>query len=514
MSEEITPSAGAEVPANVETVATPVEPPATPAPEVPTVPETPSVGGDEERAPEIPPAKEEEERVPETPWGAEGPAPEAPEEPVTAAAEQSQPKPEVSDALVEIAVSCIKATRKSSSVHLQKKLNIDAALAEALLDVLTAKSILGEPNGAYPRKILIECDPPKPKPQPAAKPAKKKKITDEERLASWKEHLRSFGKYEDEELINVICEFAQKNPGFTAGKRWSSCLIVMMNRLSAKLRDSIWKFTANDAEFVVRELLRFLSEQPLGDGPQVWNAIDNKQQKDCISQFFGIDKSFRELRGKPQTVMTAVRDAAWPNFREDAAGTGGSYGERFHYMAMCIVAISNGGFQEALFSGSYHTEPTEEFQRKPFFRQPRASADAWIVDGKCSDCGSDITTDSRGNQVCSSPICPHHFARTGNGASNRGTSTTVDSGMQMMPEPGNNDRRRNWKGKGKKRSKFEDGDMPRSKGSYKRQRKFRENDGDEEEALISVGPQNKDSQGGESISSGFACTPFEGLSLG
>lgn len=437
---ELNPSAG-EVTTPASETAVPVVPAAEPTPSIPVVESLNTEPAAAEQAPS------EQAAPAETPAAEATPETPAPEQP--AAEEVVEP---INNEIVELAIGVIKSTRKSSVAHFQRKMGFSAKRAELLVEELTSRGILGPANGVYPRKILIECDPapkaPEKKPSNNAKPARKI-VTDYDRMQDWKKHLGNFGKYTDEGLINDLCQFAQKNSGFSATRKWGSCLIVMMNRLSSKLRDTLRQFGARDAEYIVHELLRFLSEQPLGDGPQTWNTryTTNKEQKDVVSKFFGIDRPFREMRGKQESVMTAVRDAAWPNQKEESQGTGGTYAERFHYMIMAVVAMSNGGHQEALFGVAYHSEPTEEFLNKfgggaPRQQHQRAS---WHTDGMC-ECGSPVTTDSNGNTVCSNPICVHHFAAvSGDVAESFRNGDHRDTSAVDAPVPQNDGGRRNKK---------------------------------------------------------------------
>lgn len=460
MGEELNPSAG-EVTTPASETAVPVVPAAEPTPSIPVVESLNPDPAAAEQAPTEPAASvdpfapisaatglpaEPLKRKIETPAAEAAPETPAPEQP--AAEEVVEP---INNEIVELAIGVIKSTRKSSVAHFQRKMGFSAKRAELLVEELTNRGILGPANGVYPRKILIECDPapkaPEKKPANNAKPARKI-ITDYDRMQDWKKHLQNFGKYTDEGLINDLCQFAQKNSGFSATRKWGSCLIVMINRLSSKLRDTLRQFGARDAEYIVHELLRFLSEQPLGDGPQTWNTryTTNKEQKDVVSKFFGIDKPFREMRGKQESVMTAVRDAAWPNQKEESQGTGGTYAERFHYMIMAVVAMSNGGHQEALFGVAYHSEPTEEFLNKFGGGAPRQQQRAsWHTDGMC-ECGCPVTTDSNGNTICSSPICVHHFAAvSGEVAESFRNGDHRDTSAVDAPVPQNDGGRRNKK---------------------------------------------------------------------
>ena len=499
MGEELNPSAG-EVTTPASETAVPVVPAAEPTPSIPVVESLTPEPAAAEQAPSEPAA----EAAPETP---------APEQP--AAEEVVEP---INNEIVELAIGVIKSTRKSSVAHFQRKMGFSAKRAELLVEELTNRGILGPANGVYPRKILIECDPapkaPEKKPSNNAKPGRKI-ITDYDRMQDWKKHLGNFGKYTDEGLINDLCQFAQKNSGFSATRKWGSCLIVMMNRLSSKLRDTLRQFGSRDGEYIVRELLRFLSEQPLGDGPQTWNTrfTTNKEQKDAVSKFFGVDKPFREMRGKQESVMTAVRDAAWPNQKEESQGTGGTYAERFHYMIMAVVAMSNGGHQEALFGVAYHSEPTEEFLSKFGGGAPRQQPHAsWYSDGVC-ECGSAVTTDSNGNTVCSSPICVHHFAAvSGDVAESFRSGQPRETSAVDVPVPQSDNRRnkKNWK----HNKRDDDGRDDFRKPRGKKQRYTSRDDGDYESDAPTSQPSGEgDGRLVASVGGDFHNNPFGNLEL-
>lgn len=503
MSEELNPSvdnqsAPEEVTVTVD--AAPVAPPTVEVPEIPavTMPENTEVPAAAEQAPESTTAEVEAE--PEA-----SPEADTPED-LT-----------ISNELVELAVGCIKATRRSSVTHFQRKMGMSMEKATALVEELTNRGILGPANGPYPRKILIQCEAPEKKAPAPKKATAKPRMTDYDRMQDWKKHLAELGKYSDEALVEDLCQFAQKNPGFSANKRWGSCLVVMMNRLANKTRDTLRTFSSSDAEYVVHELLRFLSEDPLGDGPQTWNSkfTTNMEQKAVVSKFFGIDKPFREMRGKQCSCMTAVRDAAWPNQKEEAAGTGGTYAERFHYMAMCIIAMSNGGHHEALFQGSYHSEPTETFLTKfsgggrP---APRVKQESWHTNGVCNVCGGTVTKDSNGNDICSTPFCIHHFARTAGdvaesfrGGNNRRDEQAAPSDVPV--EERQPRKKGNWKNR---RRENEEHDGFKSNGKKQR---YRSRDVD----LDNIGDGSSHNGNGDApvLSTGgeFNTNPFANLTL-
>lgn len=474
--EETMSVAGATIPAQPAAPVTPVAPaaPETPSPAVADQ-ATIDAASDTPPPPPAPEASaaEKPQEVPATPAASEAPAaPEAAEVPVT-------------EEMVKAAVDLIKRTKRSSAAHFQRKMSLPMTTVEKLLDTLTERGVLGPQEGTEPRKILIEIPAkpaPQPKPQPAhAKPQspgkfqRKPPMTDYDRMMGWRKHLAEIGHYSDEAFINAMADYAVKNPGYNPRSKWGSCLIVMVNRLANRTLNSLRTFVQSDADYLQRELLRFFSEKPLGDNPTAWNTNfqTNQEQKKAISDFFGINCPFRELRGKPNGVMTAVRDAAWPNQMEEKNGTGGTFAERFHYLAMCVVRFGTSEHAKALFENSFHTEPTQDFlDRVNGVRRPggfsRPTTPSWIKDGKCVECGSDITKDSSGNDICSNPICPHNIAcvatdvaksfRTGHSKTERVEAPVFDPNSIPAPQKEGGRRQNTWKDKKRKgRGGDEDG---------------------------------------------------------
>lgn len=503
MSEELKGETGATIPA--ESIP--------PAPNAAPVAPTPA------EAPQPAEASQAAIDAASTPAPAEPPAQSAPE---AAAAEQPQVPAEAQDSEptgnielteeeINSAIDLVKKTGRSSAAHFQKKLGWDLKAVEKLLDILTEKKVLGPKEGNAPRKILIELPekakpapkpqpqpkPQTPKPAPANRPQKKRPMNDYERFQAWKGHLKEIGHYENDEFIEAMGQYALANPGFNKNSKWGSCLIVMVNRLSNRLRNSLRTFNASDAEYLQKELTRFFSEKPLGDCPTVWNETytTNYDQKKVISQFFGIDCSYRDLRGKQNVVMTAVRDAAWPTRDEESHGTGGTFAERFNYLCMCICRFVTSGFADAMFSVAYHNEPTEEFLNRVGgnnnggFRGGRreAAAPSWIKDGHCTVCGAEIKKDSQGNDVCSNFMCEHSIARVatdvaksfrqGNKPSRDNVeSITIDPSNAPLPVKDN--RKKNWKDK--KRDRRDDNESQFARGPKKHGKRFRVNDGDDD----------------------------------
>ena len=502
MSEELNTPQVAPAESAAPVAATPVVPEPIPAPEPPTV--TPEPAAAEQAQPSEPvPAEEKKEEIPDPP--AEIPVPETKEE-IT-----------VPDELVEKAIELIKSTGRSSSVFLQRSLSIeDMAHVEALLDELVIKGVLGErkdpKNPMSARKILIEVSVAAPVIKVRPKPANKQgrpRVTDFDRMQMWKKHLAEIGGYKSEALIEGIAQFAQKNPGFNPQAKWGSCLIVMVNRFSGKCRDSLRTFSVTDAEYMMREMLRFMTEQPLGDGPQVWNTKfqTNMEQRNAVSEFWGINKKFAEMRGKQCSVMTAVRDAAWPTREEESKGTGGSYAERLHYLVMCLVSFGSSDHFNDLIEPALHTEPTDRFLERVGGR-PRPSAHKapdWYRDGKCLECGFDVTTDSKGNTVCSNPICMKHFAMVTTSFNNEVAPSEDAPAAPAAPRPS-----KNWKKHDRHDRDGEDMRGFQRKGGNKGKR-YRVRDDDDDGIPSNDGNEPVASVGGNG--EGFANTPFANLTL-
>ena len=512
--------------------------PVTPTPidnVTPVTPETPEFKPAEASQADIEAASAPEASSEETPTTK--PPSDVKEDPTEVTEEKTDPeastaeKPQakkvtVSEGLFKQAVDVIRKTNRSSIVTLQYKLNLKMELAKKLLDVLTERGVLGAEDGVNPRKILIPVVPPKQQLQkkvaqnPSQKHVKgqKKPMHDYDRLMSWKKHLAEIGHYTDEAFIEAMGQYALANPGYNPMSRWGSTLIVMVNRLSGQLLDGLRTFTQSDADYLQRELIRFFSEKPLGDNPETWNTnfTTNGQQKEVINKFFRIDAPYRELRGRPEIVMTAVRNAAWPNPMEERNGTGGTFAERFHYLAMCIVRFATSDHEKALFENSFHTQPTQNFMtRLNGGVVPKTSS--WIKDGKCGECGSDLTKDSKGNTICSNPICPHNIASTASEASEsfrycrpqrREERSEILSPDQAPQSPMKTDRRQNWKNK-KRHDRREDDDGGEGfRQSPKRHgKKFRVNDNDDEQITNHSG-------GCESTPSVFSCGASDGGAFG
>lgn len=517
MSEELTaqaaaPAAEPQPSAPVEVVTEPVNNAVPVAPETPAAPEAPTASqaavdavSEGPDAPPVDPGNPPPEQPIETtqeepePAAAE-PAPAKdpdgpisaetglPAEPLKAKIQEPTPAPapvepaaeeapDPIDVQIQAAKEWIISSRKSSAAALQNAMRIPLGTCEKILAKLEEYKILGPAKeDGSPRDILVASKTPKitvsQKPQGKFNKQKKPVMSDEERVQNWTKHLKEIGKLDDDRLIKQITDYALRNQGFNPHAKWGSCLIVMINRTLNRLRDSLRTFTQSDADYLCRELLRFASEQPLGDGVGVWNSrySSNMEQKEAVSEFFGINRSFRDLRGSQKIVMTAIRDAAWPTKQEEKNGTGGTYAERFHYLALAIVTFGSGDYATELFRNCVHHEPTEAFLERINGGRPVEKAPAWQEDGHCKDCGNEIVKDSAGNDVCSNPICPNHFAkvsvavpksfRSGGFRQRNDIPTGGESVPQAAPEAGQQRRnKKNWK---KNRRDDDGGDMPKN----------------------------------------------------
>lgn len=496
----VAPEAPAEAtPAVADQAAIDAASEAAPAAEAPA--ETPA------EQPQEPAAAEQAPTDPDGPISAKTGLPAEPlkakiQEPTHAPADADPSDLDPNETQIDMAKRWVIGNRKSSAAALQQASKLPMETVEKILAKLEEMKILGPAKeDGSPRDILVEAPKPAMKisvsqtPKKTFKKERRPVMSDAERVANWAKHLKEIGKLDDDNLIKQVTDYALKNQGFNPHAKWGSCLIVMINRFLNRLRDSLRTFTQSDADFLCRELLRFASEQPLGDGVMIWNSKyrDNLDQKDAVSDFFGINCSFRDLRGSQRICLTAIRDAAWPTKMEEKNGTGGTYAERFHYLALAIVTFGSGDYSTELFRNCIHHEPTEAFLERINGGRPVEKTPSWIKDGKCIECDSEVVKDSAGNDVCSNPICPNHFAKVSQGmpksfrsGGNRGGFRQNKEGFDpnsvpVAPTPDQAARRnkRNWK---KRRDNGDDdgGDgLPKFQKKRPKGQRWRENHDDD-----------------------------------
>ena len=455
---------------------------------------------------------------------------ETPSEPTTPP-EAPAPKPKSTPSPVSIIKNWIKQTGKTSVAAIQLKLKLPVDVITKALDELHVQGFLGPRIGDNPQEVLGEVIKQPPKAEPKKKFDKnslRPRVTDYERLQKWSESLKNIGKIEDDALIKLICDYALKNSGFNPKAKWGSCLIVMINRFLTRCRDHLRSFTRSDSEFLIRELLRFISEQPLGDGVIAWNTNyqTNGEQRKAVSEFFGIDCPFRELRNSNKLCLTTIRDAAWPTSMEEKNGIGGTYAERFHYLVMAICTFGNNAdFADVLFNSVIHTQPTEEF-----FKRLNGVADnhppKWVKDGKCVECDSEVGKDSNGFPICTNPLCPNHFAKAMSftpksfregfhGRSNGGfrgrTAPSPDFDPNSVPVPtpdGGRRNKKNWKRRKDDDDQGEDGFRSRKQPKGKR---YRVNDDDSD---FDGGGTGGDMESPSLVSCGGQCPSTIGDAIG
>ena len=62
------------------------------------------------------------------------------------------------DEIVEQAIEVIRQTKRASTSSLQRRLRIGYTRAARVMDLLEERGIVGPPDGAGPREILIDLD--------------------------------------------------------------------------------------------------------------------------------------------------------------------------------------------------------------------------------------------------------------------------------------------------------------------------------------------------------------------
>ena len=261
-------------------------------------------------------------------------------------------------------------------------------------------------------------------PRKKARPAKRPPMSDEERARQWRERLLSTKIVKSDLFVDTLTQYALAHRGYNARRNWGSTLIRMFEHLEYRLLNRVETFSRADGEYIVKRLMSFLVERPIGDSPLDWNGrySSNFEQRAAIDAFFGLNCKLRDIP-KSDLPLLAFRDSAWPSKVEEEKGIGGSFAERYHYLVTAVVkfATTDDELTEGMFGGCYHSAPTDEFlafqakreeriaAKYGFSARPRQTA-SWIEDGKCTECGSEITTDAHGNQVCSNPLCGRSIA--------------------------------------------------------------------------------------------------------
>lgn len=325
-------------------------------------------------------------------------------------------------------------------------------------------------------------------------------MSDEERKAQWSERLLNTKILKDQLTINTIVGYALSHRGYNEKKNWSATLIRMTEHLVYRLRNRVEVFNPSDVEHLTQKLMHFLVEKPLGLGPRAWNEEfpSNYDQRKAIDTFYGLNCRLADISQRDRLLL-AFRDSAWPSKIEEEKGIGGSFAERYHYLVTAVVSLLTTGQEliDGLFGECYHSAPTDDYISWEAKQQERLAArygnrpsfqrNTWHADGKCKECGSDVTTDAEGHTICSNPICSHNIAPVSDAMPStfgqrrpRGNAAPAEFPANKGPRRDNRDRRHN-------RSDAE-GDMDRMQGRQKKRgKRFRLNDSAEN---VSVGGRN------------------------
>ena len=435
------------------------------------------------------------------------PPPEVPvseaEAPAAEAEQQKKPEdPDPTEENIEKVIEVIKQTGKFNKVFLALETGIAPGTIRKIIPILEERKILGM-RGAT-KVVLIETAKTPKKPEKPAQPQtpERKRVTDYDRLQMWKESLLNSGGFQNEELREAIAQYALRNPGFNPEERRGRTLITMLNRWAQRTRDRLKFFYQSDVDELHKMLLRFINENPLGNGPAAWNQHSSEEQLDMVRHFFRIgrgDKSFRDFTSNDR-IINQVIDAARHSKLEEERQLGGSYGERLMYLVLAILAFAT---DERFFVDVIHDKPTEAFlERKLGGKVP-----SWNDGTKCLECGSELIKDDMGNTICSNMLCINHYSKV--------VTEFVPSSSDSNDAPtggGNTNAgrsKRNWKKRGDSSDNEDQRGFDRSR--RKGGKKWRQNDDE---------PQVASEMGGDAetvVSSGsgdgFHQSPFEGLEL-
>jgi len=295
-------------------------------------------------------------------------------------------------------------------------------------------------------------------------------MSDADRIVEWNNRLHEFAGY-GAESANLITSFAIKAKSFEMDSRGNprpagGLLVTMFIRLGTRLAEAE-SLSEEDVEGSVREILRFFSVKPLGDTVDQWRTkySSNGVQRNAVDAFFGFaGRKFHEFSSEEKFLFN-VRDAAWPSRREEAAGTGGTFAERFALFAKAIARITttSNDAVKILFGD---------------FLGVREKIPEWIKvaeDGSmtCSECGSDVAKDSQGHYVCSNPICDYNIAATD--AALPSSFTQGPGGTTAAPEREQSGGGRQPREERRDRRDREEREMPNNKPKSKKPPRFREN---------------------------------------
>lgn len=295
-------------------------------------------------------------------------------------------------------------------------------------------------------------------------------MSDEERKKDWATRLQERGGY-GAAAAALITDFAIRAKSFELDQHGQlrpagGILVTMFVRLGTRLQEAA-SVSEEDALAANAQLLQYFSKKPLGDSVEDWRSkySSNGIQRTAIDTFFGFSgRKFHEFDSGERFLFN-IRDAAWPSRKEEAAGTGGTFAERFMIFskAICRIFMTGNDAVEKLFGDFFHEE------------KPKLAD--WIEeqpDGKliCKDCQSEITVDSKGQQICSNPLCDHNVAAGAfampSSFTNQGGGSTPAPASQSSG--GGRDRRDH------RHNRDDEDDIPqKSQPKKKKGPKFREN---------------------------------------
>ena len=240
-------------------------------------------------------------------------------------------------------------------------------------------------------------------------PNQRKPMSDAERVADWQTRLKERGGY-GAAAAALITDFAIKAKSFELDQHGNlrpagGILVTMFIRLGTRLQEAA-SVSSEDALAANAQLLQYFSKKPLGDTVEDWRSkySSNGVQRTAIDTFFGFSgRKFHEFDSGERFLFN-IRDAAWPSRKEEAAGTGGTFAERFMIFskAICRIFMTGDDAVEKLFGDFFHEEKVklpdwiEERDGGMFCKEP--------------GCGSEVTQDSKGNLICSNPLCDHNVA--------------------------------------------------------------------------------------------------------
>ena len=319
----------------------------------------------------------------------------------------------------------------------------------------------------------------------------RKPLTDAERVAEWQTRLKEQGGYGDA-AASLITDFALKAKSFELDSHGNlrpagGILVTMFVRLGTRLQAAA-SVSEEDALAANAQLLQYFQKKPLGDSVEDWRSkySSNGVQRTAIDQFFGFaGRKFHEFDSGEQFLFN-VRDAAWPSRKEEAAGTGGTFAERFMIFskAICRIFMTGSDAVEKLFGDFFH----EEKEKLP----------SWIQDDgngglTCKECNSNIVTDSRGQYICENPLCDHNIAAGSFAMPQTFTNQGATAGAQRSEPSGQpRDKRDHRHGNGEDEDRGFDR-KPRKKGP-----RFHENheeldepsgEGSDDTPAVPVGPE-------------------------